>query len=107
MARWRPEFQRAVRLAFDLISLLVNGAMVPATEQREIRERRRSAVGPMLEVMTFDERHVAARKPTGTVTALQCASQGRRNRPRPRADLEQIAVLVVPHHHPARITCEP
>jgi hypothetical protein len=35
-----PELQLAVRPAVDLEALLVNGAMMPGAQQREVRERR-------------------------------------------------------------------
>jgi hypothetical protein len=34
-----PELERAVRLTFYLIALLVHGSVVAATKKREIRER--------------------------------------------------------------------
>jgi len=46
-----PELQRAVRLSGDLIALFVHSAVMPATEQREIRECRRAAGRPMTDVM--------------------------------------------------------
>jgi hypothetical protein len=48
-----PEFQRAVRLSRDLITLIVHGSVMPPTEQREIRERRRAAGRPMPDVMAL------------------------------------------------------
>jgi hypothetical protein len=50
-----PELQRAVGLSGDLIALFVHGAVMPATEQREIRERRRAPGRPMTEVMPLAE----------------------------------------------------
>jgi len=38
------ESERAVGQSLDLLALFVNSAMVPATEQGEVRERRRSAL---------------------------------------------------------------
>jgi hypothetical protein len=46
-----PELQRAVGLSGDLIAFFVHGAVMPPTEQREIRERRRAAGRPMTDVM--------------------------------------------------------
>jgi len=37
----------AVGLSIDLVALLVNGAVVPATEQGEIRERGGAPLGPV------------------------------------------------------------
>ena len=50
-----PELQRAVGLAGDLIALFVHRAVMPPTEQREIRERRGAAGRPMTDVMPLAE----------------------------------------------------
>src|SRR6266545_2867006 len=42
-----PEPERAVGLEVDLIALLVDRAVVPATEEREVGERGRAALGPV------------------------------------------------------------
>ncbi len=52
---WSTELQRAVGLSGDLITLFVHGAVMPPTEQREIRERRRAAGRPMPDVMALAE----------------------------------------------------
>ena len=52
-----PEPERAVGLSIDLIALLVHRAVVPATEQREVRQRGRAPLRPMMEVMPLPERH--------------------------------------------------
>src|SRR5438093_7349200 len=41
-----PEPERAVGLEFDLIALLVDRAVVPATEERGVGEGGRAALGP-------------------------------------------------------------
>src|SRR3972149_149279 len=60
-----PEPERAVGLPIDLVPLLVNRAVVPATEQREVRERGRAALRPVAEVMPLAERQPAAREAAG------------------------------------------
>ena len=45
----------AVGLSVHLVPLLVIRAVVPATEQGEIRERRRAAVCPVTDVMALTE----------------------------------------------------
>ena len=50
-----PELQRAVALSGDLIALFVHGAVMPTTQEREIRERRRAAGRPMTDVMALAE----------------------------------------------------
>jgi hypothetical protein len=65
------EAQSAIALAIDLIALLVDGAMVPAAEQGEIREGRGTSVGPVAEVMTLPEGQPAAGEATPTVPMLK------------------------------------
>jgi len=50
-----PELQRAVGLSGHLIALFVHCAMMPPTEQREIRERRRAARRPVTDMMALAE----------------------------------------------------
>src|SRR5437016_650090 len=54
----------AVRLSIDLVALLVNGAVVPATQQGEVRERGGAPLGPVPDVMALPEPDPAAREPT-------------------------------------------
>ncbi len=68
-----PEAKRAVGLSVDLITLLVDRAVMPATEQGEIRQRGRAALGPVADVMPFAEREPAAREATALVPVLECA----------------------------------
>lgn len=49
------EPESAVGQAFQLESLLVDGAVVPATEHREVGEGRGAAVCPVADVMTLTE----------------------------------------------------
>src|SRR2546427_4132978 len=56
------EPQLAVGLSIDLVALLVNGAVVPATEQGKIRERSRAPLCPVTNVMSLTEPHSAAGK---------------------------------------------
>ena len=50
----RPtEGERAVGLSIHLVALLVYRAMVPATEEREVRQRGRPALRPMAHVMSL------------------------------------------------------
>jgi hypothetical protein len=50
-----PELQRAIGLSGHLIALFVHRAVMPPTEEREIRERRRAAGRPMTDVMPLAE----------------------------------------------------
>ncbi len=55
-----PEMKRAVRLSLDPVAFFVDRAVVPATEEREIRERGRAPFGPVAHVMSFAQRQPAA-----------------------------------------------
>ena len=72
-------------------------------QQREIRQRGGATIRPMPDVMTLAEAACAARETAGPVAIVQRPPQGRRDRPRPRADLRNATIRVVVHHHPRRI----
>ena len=65
------EPQLAVGLSIDLVALLVNGAVVPATEQGEIRERGGAALCPVTNVMSLTEPHPAARETAVAVSVME------------------------------------
>jgi hypothetical protein len=65
------ELQLAVRLSMDLVALLVHGAMVPATEHREIGERRRPSLRPVTNMMPLAEADPTAREAATTISMLQ------------------------------------
>jgi len=69
-----PESKLTVGLAIELIALLMDGAMMPATQRGEIRERRGSALSPVTDVVALDESAVAAGKATALVTMLKRAT---------------------------------
>jgi hypothetical protein len=54
--------------------------------------------------MALADAHSAAREATAAVSMVEGTPQCRRNRPRSGADLDDAAVRLVPHHHPARVT---
>ena len=97
------ELKRAVRLSIELVPLLVDGAVVAATEQREIRERGGAALRPVTNVMALAEADPAAREAAASVPMVERSSQSGRDSPGPGPDLQQPSVLVVPHHHPAGV----
>ena len=98
-----PEPELAVGVSIHLVALLVDRAVVPATEEREVRQRRRAAVRPVAEVMPLAEREPAAGKATALVPVVECPPKGRRDGPGAGADLDDPAIRGVPHHHPARV----
>ena len=65
------EPQLAVGLSIELVTLLVDGAVVPATEQGEIRERGGAALGPVTDVMSLAEPHLAAREAATVVSMMK------------------------------------
>jgi hypothetical protein len=105
-AVWPSELEGAAGVAIDLVTLLVDRAVVAATEQREIRERRRAAFGPVAHVMTFAQQQSAPRETAAAISMVQRTPYRRRNRPRSRADFHDTSILVVPHHDAAGITCQ-
>jgi hypothetical protein len=85
------EAELTIGLAFHLITLFVNGPVMPPTEHREIRECRRSAMRPM---------------PEALVAVVKRTSQRRRNRSCARADLDNAPIRIVTHYHAAGIARE-
>jgi hypothetical protein len=65
-----PELERPVGPARHLKTLLVHRAVMPAAEQREIREGRGPAMGPVMEVMPLSDANAAARQPAAPVSML-------------------------------------
>jgi hypothetical protein len=102
-----PELERAVVLSIDPISLLVDRSMMPAAEQREVRERRRAALRPVAEVMTLAEWQSTAREATTAVPMVQRPPQRGRDRPGPGSDFHQAPVMIVAHHDPAGVARQP
>jgi len=98
-----PESERAVGPARDLETLLVHRSVVPAAEEREVRERRRPSLGPVAEMMPLAIAHAAAREPAAAVPMVERPPQGGGNRPGPGPDLDHAALLIMAHHHPAGI----
>jgi hypothetical protein len=61
----------SVRLSVELVALLVNGAVMPATEQGEIRERGGAPLCPMTDVMSLPEPKPAARETAAAVSMME------------------------------------
>jgi hypothetical protein len=93
----------AVGLPIELVALLVNGAMVAAAEQSEIRERGGAALRPVTDVMSLAESDHATREPAAAVAVVERPPEGRRDCAGPGIDLHDMAVPAVAHHHPARV----
>src|SRR5262245_7701198 len=97
------ELEGTARLAFEPKSLLVDRSVMPATQQREIRESRGPAFRPVAHVMTLAEPDSTARKAAAVISMLQRTPECRWNRPCPSANLHDSSLLVVPHHYPVRV----
>ena len=87
------EPELAVRLSIELVALFVDGAVVPATEQGEIRERGGASIGPVTDVMPLAEPNAAAGEAAAAVAMVERAPNRRRDRPGSGRDLDDAAVL--------------
>ncbi len=65
------ELKIAVRLSIEFVAFFMNGAVMPATEQREIRERGGTPLSPVTDVMALAEANPAARKAAAAVSVVQ------------------------------------
>jgi hypothetical protein len=70
-AIWPLEPELPVGPARDLKPLLVDSAVMPAAQEREIRQRRRPSLRPVLKVMALAEPDAAARKPAAPVPVVE------------------------------------
>ena len=65
------ESKLAVGLSIHLVTVLVNGAVVPSTEHGEIRERGGAPLGPVTDVMSLAEPEPAAREAAAAVSVME------------------------------------
>jgi len=65
------ELKLAVRLSIDPVALLVDRAVVPATEHREIGQRGGTALRPVTDVMALAEPHATAREAAAAVSVVE------------------------------------
>jgi hypothetical protein len=68
-----PELGLAIRPSIDLITLLVDGAVMPTAERREIRQGGGTAVSPVADVMALAKPRPAAGEATASITVLKRA----------------------------------
>jgi hypothetical protein len=66
-----PKPELAVLLSIHLVALLMDRAVMAATEQREVRERGRASLRPVTDVMPLAEREPAAGKAATPVPHLR------------------------------------
>ena len=66
-----PDPQLAVRLSVEVVALLVDSAVVPATEHSEIRQRGGTALRPVTNVMALSEADPTAREAAAAVAVVE------------------------------------
>src|SRR2546428_712957 len=88
----------AIGLSIHLVALLVDRAVVPATEKREVRERRRAAVRPVADVVPLAEREPAAGKAAAPGSVGERPPKGPPDGPGAGADLNDLTIPGVPQH---------
>ena len=69
-----PEAELSISLLLHLVTVFVHGAVMAATQQREIRQRGGASVGPMANVMALTECSSAAGEAAAPVPVLQSTS---------------------------------
>src|SRR4029453_9282191 len=97
------EAKLTIGLSIDSIPLLVDGTVVAAAEQDEVRQRGGTALGPVADVVSLAEAAVAAREAAAAVSMEQRSPQRRRDRAGLGADLEDATFGIMLHDHPARV----
>src|SRR2546428_7907639 len=77
----------AVRLSIELVALLVDGPVMPATEQGGIRECGEAALCPVTDGMPLTEAQPTAREPAAAVSVVERPPERRRDGAGARSDL--------------------
>ena len=67
----RTESKLAVWLSIERVTLLVDGAVVPATEQGEIRQRGGAALRPVTDVMALADPNPATREAAAAIAVVE------------------------------------
>jgi hypothetical protein len=98
--------KRVIGQPTQLETLLVERAMVPATEHDEVRKRRRTTLRPVADMVGLAESHRASRKAATAIPVLERPSYRGRDRAGTRADLHEAPRIVFPHHHPRGVACQ-
>jgi len=65
------EAKLAVGLSIDPVALFVDGAVVPATEHREIRQRGGTTLRPVTDVVALSESNPTAREAAAAVAVME------------------------------------
>src|SRR4030095_15673720 len=101
------ELKRAVRPALELVAFFVDRAVVPATESREIRERRGPTLGPVLAVVPLAEAGTAAGEATSAIPVVERSTDRRRNRSSAGPHLGHAPVRLVTHDNRGPAAAQP
>ncbi len=92
----------------DAKSLLMQGSVMPGTQQQQIRKLRFASVSPVFYMVRIDEMAVStARKPTPAITLDQRSPQSRRYSAGFPADIQRFALGVTAVDDQARIAGQP
>jgi hypothetical protein len=75
----------------------VHRPVMPAAEQRQVRQHRGPALSPVVEMVALGNPNPAAWEAAAPVAMLERPPQGGWNGPGPRPDLHHTPSLVVPH----------
>ena len=68
------ESQLSVGVSLDLVALFMNRAVMPTTEDSEIRQCGGAAIRPVTYVMALADSHLAARETAAAVSVMERAS---------------------------------
>src|SRR5262249_39640515 len=100
------ELESAIGLSVDPVAVFVHHTVVSATEQGEVRKRRRATVRPVTDVMSLASRQATTWEAAAAVTMMERPAQRWRKRSRPCPDFHNLPILVVSHDDASRIARE-
>jgi hypothetical protein len=103
----RAELELATLSSLDLKAFFVDGSVVPATQQDQIRQRGVPTLGPILNMMGLAEGKITAWEAAPVVAIGDRSAHGCRNRTRPGPNLHDQAIGIMTHLHPTGIARQP
>jgi hypothetical protein len=105
---WIDEPQLAARAALDRVSVLVDISVVTRAHQEGIVDASLTAIGPVVEVMCFDEQSIRATgEPAIAVAMDQRPSERARYRPALARHADRVPVVVLDEPDDAGVAGEP
>jgi hypothetical protein len=90
----------------DLKAALMQGPVVPGTEEEEIVQPGFASLGPVSNVVGLRIAALASRKTTALVPGVQGSAKGRGNGSALSSHVQHTAVRIMGHDHQARVTTE-